>query len=266
MVQLRYEAGNEHKGSLLTARANLSQAVFDVESAERDILLAQRDLSRQMGRDNFTPITAFGKLSSPPSPSTIPDIGDIARKHPAVLMEGALLEASEYDLRTAEAGFFPSISGAASIGRRGDSWPAHQENWSAGVNLSLPIFTGGSRIAEVKIAQAALEQSRQDVRQTWNNTVYYLEQAWKELVNDIGEVSIQDQFLKADQERARISEAQYATGQLDFDNWIIIEDNLVRTRKSHLGVRANALRSLAEWDYRSALTIKQELDTAKDRP
>jgi len=79
-------------------------------------------------------------------------------------------------------------------------------------------------------------------------------------------VGVQDQFLEADLERARISEAQYATGLLSFDNWIIIEDNLVRTRKSHLGARADALRSRAEWEYRSALTIEQELEAAEELP
>jgi len=266
MVNLRYEAGSEHKGSLLTSRANLSQAVFDLESAQRDILIAQRNLSREMGRDEFTPLDALGDLTSQPVPSVIPAFTEIAGTHPSVLKEAAYLEAAGYDLKSARAGFFPSIHGSASIGRRGDSWPPETENWSAGLSLSLPIFTGGSRIADVNIAEAALEQTRQDDRETRNDTIYYLEEAWKQLINDTGRVRVEDQFLEADLERARISEAQYATGLLSFDNWIIIEDNLVRTRKSHLGARADALRSRAEWEYRSALTIEQELEAVEELP
>ncbi|HPQ66718.1 MAG TPA: TolC family protein, partial [bacterium] len=76
----------------------------------------------------------------------------------------------------------------------------------------------------------------------------------------------QYQFLQADEERARISEAQYATGILSFDNWIIIEDNLVRTRKSYLSVKAEALRAAAEWEYRTGLTIDKELSGEMQYP
>ena len=135
MVDLRYEAGAEHKGSLLTSRANLSQAVFDLESAQRDILIARRNLSREMGRDKFTPLDARGDLTSPPVAPVIPAFTEIAGTHPSVLKGAAYLEAAGYDLKSARAGFFPSIYGSASIGRRGDSWPPEDENWAAGLSL-----------------------------------------------------------------------------------------------------------------------------------
>ena len=35
LIMLRYQSGTEHKGALLTAQANLSQAVFEIRQAER---------------------------------------------------------------------------------------------------------------------------------------------------------------------------------------------------------------------------------------
>ena len=259
MVQLRYEAGNEHRGSLMTSQANLADARFDVDKARRDILLAQRNLSREIGRATFTPITVEGSLVSPPVPAQIPPIEEIARVHPSTRQQEALLEAAEYDLKSARAGFFPSIRASASLGRSGDEWPPDSESWSTGVSLSLPIFTGGSRLAEVNKSEAALTEQKEDARETWNDTIYYLEHAWKSLLDEDARVGIQKQYLEADEERAKIAEAQYATGLLSFDNWIIIEDNLVSTRKSDLSSRADALRAWAEWEYRTGLTMESEL-------
>jgi len=266
MVRLRYQAGTEHKGSLMTAEANLAEARFDVTSARRDIELAQRNLVREMGEDTFSPVAAEGELIPPDSPASVPEIDPIAREHPSVLRQSAQVEAAGYDLKMSEAGFYPEIDGSASIGRRGDTWPPGTENWSAGVSLSLPIFTGGSRFAQVRSDRAALEETKETARRTWDNTVYYLEQAWKQLLESTERVGIQYQFLQADEERARISEAQYATGILSFDNWIIIEDNLVKTRKSYLSVKAEALRAAAEWEYRTGLTIDKELSGEMQYP
>ncbi len=44
LVRLRYEGGREHKGSLLTAEADLAQAVYDVGQARRSIYYSQRQL------------------------------------------------------------------------------------------------------------------------------------------------------------------------------------------------------------------------------
>jgi outer membrane protein TolC len=41
LVQLLYDGGREHRGSLLTAQANLAQAEFEVAQAQRNIVLAQ---------------------------------------------------------------------------------------------------------------------------------------------------------------------------------------------------------------------------------
>ncbi len=49
LVQLRYEGGAEHKGSLLTEKANAAQAQFDIEQAERNIELSQRRLVKAIG-------------------------------------------------------------------------------------------------------------------------------------------------------------------------------------------------------------------------
>ena len=60
-------------------------------------------------------------------------------------------------------------------------------------------------------------------------------------------VQVQKKFLEAAEERANIAQAQYSSGLILFDNWIIIEDNLVQVRKSFLDTQADALVTEANW-------------------
>ena len=50
-----------------------------------------------------------------------------------------------------------------------------------------------------------------------------------------------------DRTRAEIGEAQYSNGLISFDDWIIIEDSLVKTRKDFLDARISALAAEAVW-------------------
>ena len=116
-----------------------------------------------------------------------------------------------------------------------------------GVSLSLPLYEGGSRLDEVTRSKAALREAEENERSERDSVLLSLEEAWVDLENAHERVGVQKKFLEATEERARISEVQYASGLLSFDNWIIIEDDLVRVKKTYLQSRATALQADARW-------------------
>jgi outer membrane protein TolC len=85
-----------------------------------------------------------------------------------------------------------------------------------------------------------------------------LERTWKELQDVIDKVEVQQKFLEAAEERARITQAQYSTGLISFDNWTIIEDDLVNAKKSFLDVQANASVTEATWIQAKGGTLDYE--------
>lgn len=66
-----------------------------------------------------------------------------------------------------------------------------------GISLSLPIFEGGSHIAQVSKARAALNQTQADERSDRDSVILTLEQAWTDLQDAIDEVSVEKKFLQA---------------------------------------------------------------------
>ncbi len=247
LVKLRYEAGREHKGSLLTAQANLALAEFEFAQAKRNIDLAQRRLTKELGRAKLLPIRVKGDFEIKHSYQEKPDFERLSEGNPFLLELIAEKEAVRFDLKSAKADFFPKVYTNASVGRSASDWPPDNDVWSAGVSLSLPIFEGGSRIAEVSRTRAAFNQAQADERSGRDSIILTLEETWKELQDAVGKAEVQQKFLEATEERAKITQAQYSTGLISFDNWTIIEDDLVKTKKSFLDAQKDTLVAEANW-------------------
>lgn len=258
LVELRYEAGREHKGSLLTAKANLAQAEYEVAQGRRNIALAQRELTKELGRRQLTPLTVKADFEIKDLARDKPDFECLAKVNPLLLELIAEKEAARLDLKSAKADFFPEVRASASIGRSDSYWPPRNEVWSAGASFSLPIFEGGSRFAQVSRARAVLNQAKAEERSGKDSVVVSLEQDWKGFQDALDKVEVQKKFLEAAEERAKITQAQYSTGLISFDNWTIIEDDLVSAKKSYLDAQADALVAEASWIQAKGGTLDYE--------
>lgn len=247
LVKLLYDGGMENKGSLLTAEANLAQAQFNIVQAERAITVAQRQLSKEMGRAEVRPIRASGDLEVINAKREKPNFEALATTNPFLENLSAKIEAAQFGLKSAKAEFFPTLFANASAGRTDTTWPPHHDEWSAGLTLTLPIFEGGSRLADVYKARAVLNQAKADERSSRDGVTLTLEQAWNAWQNAVDTVTVQKGVLQAADERAKISRIEYTNGLLSFDNWTIIEDNLAQAQTSLLTAQANAFIAEAQW-------------------
>ncbi|MDD5613517.1 MAG: TolC family protein [Candidatus Omnitrophica bacterium] len=247
LVKLRYEAGREHKGSLLMAEADLAKAEFEVDQAKRNLSLAIRDLSKNIGLDKPVNLRIKGDFSVKESYAFSPDFEHLVATNPFLKELIAKKESARHSLYSARAEFFPQVYLSSSIGRSSSSWPPEGDNWSLGLGVSLPLFEGKSRIAGVSKAKSKLAQAEADEKSGRFGVLATLEEAWKYFQDAGASVLVQVKFLNAAQERARIAVTQYETGLISFNDWIIIEDNLVNAKKSYLNVQAEMLLAEAYW-------------------
>jgi len=247
LVKLRYEAGREHKGSLLTAEADFANAEYEARQAERSVTLSQRELSKEIGLGNLDPMLVKGEFSLREGYNAKPDIEVLAHTTPFLKELMAKKEAARSDLNSETADFFPEVYINGTIGKSSSTWPPEDEAWSYGVTVSLPIFEGGSRFADVSKARSKFRQLEQDERSGRDTVLVTLEDTWKDLQDSIENVAVQKKFIEAAEERAKITTTQYETGLTSFDDWIIIEDNLVSAKKSYLNARRDMLIYEAYW-------------------
>jgi len=258
LITLRYQSGLEHKGALLTAEANVLQAHFELSQAKRDVVLAQRQLIKEMGRKEFASLEVKGDFSVQDSAKEKPDLEALVKNNPSLLQASAKTSAAFFGIRSAYANFSPQVSGSAGADKSGSHWPPQSNQWNMGVSVNMPIFEGGLRLAQVVQAQAAYRQAGEDERSTKDSLIVGLEQTWVSLQDAIETVDVQRKTLEATEERSKIAEAQYSTGFITFDNWIIIEDDLVKAKRNYLNTQANALIAEANWIQAKGETLEYE--------
>ncbi|MFA5157137.1 MAG: TolC family protein [Candidatus Omnitrophota bacterium] len=258
LITLRYESGLEHKGALLTAEADLASAKYGISQNRRDLEVAQRNLTKEMGRKELVPLEAKGDFKVSNIVKDKPDFEALVKNNPSLQQLVAQKNAAQFSLRSAYANFSPTLSGSAGASKAGSHWSPKNDQWNLGLTMSMPVFEGGLRLAQVAQARALLNQLRENERSTKDGLILTLEQTWAELQDAIENVEVQRKTLVAAQERSNIAQAQYSIGFISFDNWTIIEDNLVSAKSAFLNAQANALLAEAAWIQAKGETLEYE--------
>ena len=231
----------------MTAEAKQAQAEFDLSEAKRNSETYKRKLCEEMGVQYSGDISAVDILAVVIDIKAKPDYEEIAGKTPDLRMSTAQRIAAGYGVKAAYASYMPSIKGNASVNKSDVDWPPDQDGWSAGISMSLPLFDGLSREANLKSAKASLSIAEADENAQHLAVVRALVEKWLALESGVERIAVQSKFLAATRERAKIADIQYANGTLGFDNWIIIQDDLDNAEKSYLETKISAVNAESDW-------------------
>jgi outer membrane protein TolC len=258
LVSLRYESGLENKGALLTAEADLADAQYQTSQAKRQVEVAQRNLTKEMGRKQLVPMQVKGDFNVSDAAQVKPDFVSLSATNPSLQQIIARKNAAEFSLKSSYGAFAPTLSGNAGANKSDAHWAPKNDEWAMGLTLSMPIFEGGLRVAQVSGAKALLNQLRENERSTRDGIISTLEQAWATLQDAMENVGVQKENLNATDVRSKIAQEQYSLGFISFDNWTIIEDNLVRAKRSYLDAEAAMLLAEANWIQAKGETLEYE--------
>ena len=100
----------------------------------------------------------------------------------------------------------------------------------------------------MKSARADLLRSLAELRSTDNETELSLAQDYKDLVDAIDRVKIDEQRLEALQLRAEIAEKQYRNGLISFQDFETITNDYINMQRSALTSRRDAVIAEANWE------------------
>ncbi|MBI2890623.1 MAG: TolC family protein [Nitrospirae bacterium] len=246
LVELRFEAGRENKGSLLRSRAAESQARLDVSQGARDLHVRQRELARILARGEAAPLIVSG---DPPPLAEIaePDVRAIADQVPSTRRARASLQAAGTALESARSQLYPNLDAFGSVSRGGDPWPPDSNRWSAGLSVSYPFFPGGRTAYDIGSARAEQRRAEALVRDARERAAVDIEEALAGRRNAVERSEVQREFLEAARLRAEIARSQYTSGLLSFQDWDLIENDLISSEKGWLVARTDVRLAEAAW-------------------
>lgn len=247
LVDLRFENGNENKGSVLLSRAYLDQAELNIIQARNSIQTSNSQLARALGRSDDRLITVQETLPSIPVP-TSPDVQALALSTPqrtqAVLRE----KSADSGITLAKSGYFPSVGVSGSYGRQDDEFFPRDDSWSVGLVVNVPLFNGGRDYYSTQSAianRSAAGSSREDLDRAQVTT---LNSALARLVEAKKNLEVAVSFLRATEMRAEIGRGRYNNGLLSFDDWDLIESDLISRQQAHIQSQRDYVIAEAAWE------------------
>lgn len=177
----RFAVGEVTRTDVEQARARLAAA--------RGLLAAQRG-ALEASRQAYLRVVGHypGELAPPPPLPDLPDGREHAvtlalRNDPLVLAALVERDAAGSDVRAAIGALLPQVSLQAQLQRQDtfrDDLP-HIEQGVVGVNVTLPLYSGGADYAEVRAAQAAVEGRAADITVARRDAIQAVGVAWSNL-------------------------------------------------------------------------------------
>jgi outer membrane protein TolC len=246
LVQLRFEGGRENKGSYSLSNAQLAQARLELLQAEHAVEVARVQLARVLGVDtqNWDPINSVPVQS----PEMVVDIERLMTNTPEVRQAQAQENAAQAGIGIARSGLLPSLDLSGSVGRQGEEWVPGDDARILGLTLSVPIYSGGRDYYATKSATAvfaAAQASRENVERQARAR---LNQAYRNYQQAVERLKVDEEFVKAAALRAEIARSKYNNGLLSFEDWDIIENDLINRQKALLLSLRERVTAEASWE------------------
>ncbi|MBI2519740.1 MAG: TolC family protein [Bdellovibrio sp.] len=246
LVQLRFLGGRENKGSVLLSKAYLNQGHYEILQARNNIQVAQAQLSRVLGRDEELELTLDEDVTLE-TLSEAPDFRRIMLSTPDHHQFMAQEDSADAGIKAARSGFFPTLSLSASTGRVGSEWFPENENRTIGATLSFPLFGGGKDYYGTKSAVATFAVARASRENGDRQTLTRLKQAYTAYVEAIEKLKVDESFKQAALKRAEIARSKYNNGLMSFEDWDLIENDLIVREKTVLQAQRDRTKTEAAW-------------------
>jgi NodT family efflux transporter outer membrane factor (OMF) lipoprotein len=162
---------------------------------------------------SLAPQAAFETVL-PTAPQLIPST--LLLNRPDIIANERRVAAANAQIGVAQAAYFPTINLVSSVGYRNtnlsDLINIPNTIWSLGPSLAYTLFDGGIREANVRIAEAGLDQAAATYKQTVLTAFQEVEDNLSSVSILAQEAQVQQQALDAASQALRIAQSQYKAG------------------------------------------------------
>ena len=214
-AQAYYEAGIRAKIDVARAEANLYDARARLSQAENDVRVARITLLHRMGVDGPADFLLSDSLATETIPGALPSlIAEAEKNRPELRSIRERERAAAQSVRFARGGYLPTLTGAAGYGYAADEMPLDQ-NYSVGVTLNVPVFSGFLTREQVREAEASLASVRHELTDARRRVRLQVEQAAYGVSEASERIEARKKEREASDENLRLATARYEVGAGD---------------------------------------------------
>lgn len=246
LAQARKEAGAVPLADVKRAEADAADARLTLVRADDAVRVSRGRLATAMGLNASTPLD----LAPPVDPPKAPEESELARAQATALQNRPAIHAAEQGVEAARRGvdatrsaFAPKVSAAASYGREDASWYPQDKTWLVGVTVSVPLFTGFSRVQNLAKAKVDLSKAETDARQTALAIQEQVWDAYSGLQAAYEAIQTAEALVASARESERLARDRYEVGAGTITDLLDAETALAKAETSQV---------TAQWEYRAA--------------
>ena len=254
LVELRFEGGRENKGSFLLTSATLAQARYENLQASQALASSQASLARVLGRRDPSGLQVLGNVPIA-TPGAAPDFQQLLQQLPELAQARARERSAMADVTLARGGFFPSVDLTGSLAREGQDWTPDQDRRTVGLNLTIPLYSGGKDYYTTQSAVATLEAVSSNKDNVERQQLVRLKQAYANYVESEEKLKVDRAFLEAAITRAEIARSRYNNGLMSFEDWDRIENDLIQRQKTFLQSQRDRVTAEAAWEQAQGVGV-----------
>lgn len=163
------EEGKAARVDLLRVEAALSRVLASEISAGSDLELARSRLARLTGL-SLEAVEAASLAGVGPGGGELPERDEVLRmagtSNPELSQAREALAGASAGVREAKAGWYPKVEAGGRYNDYGTLSGGHVQEWQALVQVSYPLFSGGSRSGDQARAAAEERQAAESLRLT----------------------------------------------------------------------------------------------------
>lgn len=247
LVQLRFESGRENSSSVLLSKAYLEDAKYALLQARNQLDTARAQLARVLGRDDDASFEITGNVPTKNPPDGA-NLRNLALETPSYRQSLAQEESADAGIVIARSGFFPTLNVTGLTGKTGPEWYPDSSRWSVGASLTLPIFNGGKDLYGTKAATQTWKAASSTRANTLRLSFQTLKSNHSAFVEAVQKLEVDRTYQDASIARERIAKQKYNNGLLTFDDWDIIENDLISRQKAFIQSERDRVLAEAAWE------------------
>jgi outer membrane protein len=215
MAEARYRAGVVAKSDVLRAQTEKADADLNLVRAKNAVHVGKGRLAGAMGLRVSTDFQ-IADVSEADYTQELADIesllNEAASNRPELKIALAEVRIQEAAVRVAKSRYLPAVAFDTGFGWLGRSLLPSQEQWSVGVALDLPLFTGFDRTYQMHASKADLARTIAQREGVLRGVELEVWTAYWQTI-DAGEaVGAAKRFVASAAESARVAEGEYKNG------------------------------------------------------
>jgi outer membrane protein TolC len=220
VVRKFFEKGMTSEYELLRAEVEVNNLKPTQLTAESDVRLSEKDLKSFIGIGLSEEITLVEEVDDTSLAGLKPlaeFTGDALAGRPEMQQADNLMQITGKAVRVAKGGYLPSVIAISSFGwqTQSDAFTLRENtsnSFTAGVNISVPIFNGGYTRGDIAMRKAENNQARLALKQTEDQIELEVERAYDQMLQAKKALDIQGATIAQAEEGLKIANLRFETG------------------------------------------------------